>query len=306
MKSIIPLFAATVVILQPLNAYAENEPIFSETLDGITFSYMVSSDMNATITGCLSDKNEIIIPSSLGGYMVTSIGEKAFSSNTEFSSVVIPEGITYIGDNAFFGCLSLENIELPETLTYMGKECFTSCISLKSVKLSNALSSIPDNCFSSCTLLSEINIPESVVFIGKEAFFGCSDISGIFVPPNVEIIGENAFGMHYDIRNKRIEKINNFQIRGLPETSADTYAINTGIELYCKSGDVNYDSFIDAVDASMVLGEYASMSTGEMSSFDKYQQFVGDYNGDNIIDAVDATFILIEYARLQTLQNEET
>lgn len=305
MKNIIPLLIATVIILQPLTTYAENEQIFSETVDGATFSYTVGADMNATITGCSSDMNEILIPSSLGGYMVTSIGESAFSINTEFSYIVIPEGITYIGDKAFSGCLELKSIKIPETVTHLGNGCFTSCISLENVQLNNSLLSIPDQCFYACTALKNITIPESVIFIGNEAFFGCSDISGIFIPPTVEIISENALGMH-SVRNYGIEKINNFQIRGLPETSADVYAGNTGIELYCKSGDINYDSFVDAVDASVALGEYASMSTGGTASFDKYQQFVGDYNGDGVIDAVDATLILIEYARLQTLQGEET
>lgn len=305
MKKIIPALIS-LMILKPPSTYAVNDQIFSETINGNTFSYTITTDMNAVITECLSDMPEITIPSSLGGYMVTSIGEKAFFGKIMLTSVIIPEGITYIGDNAFSGCLSLESVELPETLTSMGKECFTSCTALERVKLSSELSSIPERCFSSCTSLSEITIPDSVVFIGTEAFFGCSDITNIFVPPTVEIIGDNAFGMHYDIRNNGIEKINNFRIRGLPETSAETYAGNTGIEIYNKLGDVNYDSIIDSVDASLILSEYAVLSTGGTASFDQYQQFAGDYSRDNTIDSVDATMILAEYARLQTLSDEET
>lgn len=300
MKKIIPLFIAISLMSQPFTAFAESGQTFSETVNGSTFSYTTGKDMNVTITGCSSNMEEIIIPSSLGGHMVTSIGEKAFFGNMTFSAVVIPEGITCIGDNAFSGCLSLKSVELPETLTSVGKECFTSCTALESVKLSNSLSSIPERCFSSCTALNQITITDSVVFIGTEAFFGCSDISGILVPPTVEIIGENAFGMHYNIRSNGIEKINNFRIRGLPGTSSDRYATNTGIELYCKLGDVNSDGFVDAVDATSVLSEYARVSTGMPVSFDAYQQFVADYNNDSFVDAVDATFILAEYARLQT------
>lgn len=300
MKRIIPLFALFFA-LRTFTANAEGLQTFSETVNGSKFSYTVGADMNVTITSCSSDMDEIIIPSSLGGHMVTSIGEKAFLGNIGFSSVYIPEGITYIGDNAFFGCLSLKSVELPETLVSIGKECFTSCTSLESVRLNGSLASIPERCFSSCTSLSQINISDSVVYIGTEAFFGCADISGIFVPPTVKIIGDNAFGMHYNIRNNGIEKISsNFRIRGLPETSAEVYALNTGIELYCKKGDVNCDGFVDAVDATFVLSEYARVSTGSPVSFDVYQQFVGDYNNDGFTDAVDATFILAEYARLQT------
>ncbi|MCM1505775.1 MAG: leucine-rich repeat protein [Ruminococcus flavefaciens] len=305
MKKIIPLITAVMLVSQPFSSYAENEQIFSETINGSTFYYTVDSSMNAVITDCSSCEEEIKIPSSLGGYMVKSIGDKAFFGKIMLTSIDIPEGITYIGENAFSGCLSLESIKLPETLTYLGNGCFTSCTALENVLLNDSLSSVPDNCFNACTSLNSINIPESVVFIGMDAFFGCSDISGIFIPPTVEIIGENAFGMHYDIRNNGIEKINNFRIKGFPATSAETYAINTGIELYCKLGDVNDDGFIDAVDSSAVLIEYSNLSTGSESSFDTYQQYVGDYNRDGLIDAVDATLILIEYARLQTLPDNQ-
>lgn len=305
MKKIIPLFTATAMILQPFVTYAENEQSFSETINGSTFSYTIDKNMNVTITGCSSDSEEIIIPSSLRGHMVTSIGEKAFFSNIFFSSVVIPEGITNIGNNAFSGCLSLKNIEIPESVISIGKECFASCTSLESVKLNNSILSVPERCFSSCTSLNQITITDSVVFIGTEAFFGCADISGIIVPPTVNIIGENAFGMHYNVRNNSIEKINNFRIRGIPETSAEMYAEDTGIELYCKLGDVNSDGFVDAVDATFVLSEYASVSTGMPVSFNNYQHFVADYNKDDFVDAVDATFILTEYARLQTTSPDE-
>lgn len=304
MKKLIPLFTAMLLFAEPLTIYADEENSFSETIDGNTFTYTVGADMNAIITGCDTYNSEIIIPSSLGGYMVTSIGEKAFFGKIMITSVIIPEGIRYIADNAFSGCLSLTDVKLPETLMSLGNSCFMSCSALESVFLNNSISSIPDNCFSSCTSLKNINIPESVVFIGTEAFFSCPDLSGIFIPATVGIIGENAFGMHSG-RNSVIEKINNFRLRGLPDTAVAKYAENTGIEIYCKIGDVNCDNFIDAVDSSLVLSEYANVSTNVEPSFNTYQKYVADYNNDSFIDAVDATLILIEYARLQTTPEDE-
>lgn len=303
MKKLIPFITAMFLCSEPLPVYAENS--FSETIDGNTFTYTVGADMNATITGCDSYNSEIIIPSSLGGCMVTAIGEKAFFGKIMMDSVIIPEGIRYIGENAFSGCLSLTEVRLPETLTYLGNSCFMSCSELESVYLNNLVSSIPDNCFSSCMSLKNINIPESVVFIGTEAFFGCPDLSGIFIPATVGIIGDNAFGMHSG-RSNVIEKINNFRLRGLPDTAATEYAENTGIEIYCKIGDVNCDNFVDAVDSSLVLIEYAEISTSGIPQFDEYQKYVSDFDNDGFINAVDATLILIEYARLQTMPDGET
>ena len=62
-------------------------------------------------------------------------------------------------------------------------------------------------------------------------------------------------------------------------------------------GDVNNDTMIDSVDASMVLAEYAAVSSGNGSRFRNNQQpIAADVNGNGIIDAVDASSILAYYA----------
>lgn len=65
-------------------------------------------------------------------------------------------------------------------------------------------------------------------------------------------------------------------------------------------GDVNGDGFIDAVDATSVLVEYAGNSTGGSGTFTERQKLSADVNDDGFIDAVDATQILVYYAQLST------
>ena len=64
-----------------------------------------------------------------------------------------------------------------------------------------------------------------------------------------------------------------------------------------KTGDINCDGFIDAVDASKVLAIYAELSTSESNPI-RYS--LGDMNGDGFVDAVDASAILAKYAVLST------
>ena len=64
-----------------------------------------------------------------------------------------------------------------------------------------------------------------------------------------------------------------------------------------KTGDINCDGLIDAVDASKVLAIYAELSTENTKPI-KYT--LGDMNSDGFVDAVDASAILAEYARLST------
>jgi hypothetical protein len=65
-------------------------------------------------------------------------------------------------------------------------------------------------------------------------------------------------------------------------------------------GDVNNNGFIDAVDASLILAEYAASSTEKGGSFTAEQKKAGDVNHDDQVDAVDASKILSYYAYKST------
>jgi len=65
-------------------------------------------------------------------------------------------------------------------------------------------------------------------------------------------------------------------------------------------GDVNNDGFVNAVDATNVLVEYAQTSTGGDSTFSDLQKTLADIDKSGIIDAVDATYILSYYAYVST------
>lgn len=60
--------------------------------------------------------------------------------------------------------------------------------------------------------------------------------------------------------------------------------------------DVNFDGIINAVDASMVLSEYARTSAGNEPTFTETQRYVADTDYDGQVTAIDASCILSEYA----------
>lgn len=60
--------------------------------------------------------------------------------------------------------------------------------------------------------------------------------------------------------------------------------------------DVNFDGVINAVDASMVLGEYARTSAGLEPTFTHTQAYVADTDFDGQVTAVDASRILKTYS----------
>ncbi|MBD5160294.1 MAG: hypothetical protein HDT23_08670, partial [Ruminococcus sp.] len=75
----------------------------------------------------------------------------------------------------------------------------------------------------------------------------------------------------------------------------NTYAVeNTATVL--NLGDIDNDGLINAIDATMILTEYAFRSTNGTSFLNEAQKKVADVNRDNIIDSVDAGLVLSYYA----------
>lgn len=70
-------------------------------------------------------------------------------------------------------------------------------------------------------------------------------------------------------------------------------------------GDINNDDTVDSVDASLVLTEYANISTSKTTAFDSKQKSLADVDKNNTIDAIDASNILSYYAYKAAGGNEE-
>ena len=71
----------------------------------------------ATVTAYTGPGGMITIPSTLGGYPVTAIGQNAFHSVSTLTSVIIPEGITSIGSGAFAYCSGMLSVTVPESVS---------------------------------------------------------------------------------------------------------------------------------------------------------------------------------------------
>ena len=63
-------------------------------------------------------------------------------------------------------------------------------------------------------------------------------------------------------------------------------------------GDINGDKIIDAIDSSLILSEYARLSSGGTSSFSQSQASYADIDHSGVVDAVDASLVLLYYAKV--------
>ena len=124
---------------------------------------------------------------------VTSIGNSAFFYCTSLTSVTIPDSVTNIGNYAFAGCKDLTSITIPDSVTSIGNSAFYNCSSLTSITIPDSVTSIGTATFSGCKNLTSITIPDSVTSIGNSAFVGCKNLTSITIPDSVTSIGESTF-----------------------------------------------------------------------------------------------------------------
>ena len=164
----------------------------AEAATSESYTYSVSNG-EATITEFdISISGNITIPSTLGGYPVTSIGNNAFDL-CGLTSITIPDSVTSIGEQAFLGCFYLTSITIPDSVTSIGHAAFYGCSSLTSITIPDSVTSIGVWAFQSCRSLTSITIPDSVTSIGSETFYGCDSLASITIPDSVTSIGEEAF-----------------------------------------------------------------------------------------------------------------
>ena len=149
--------------------------------NGICYSiYADDESRYAVITGYNGTEKEVIIPQSVEGIMVKSIGSYAFA-NKEIENVILPEGLENIDSCAFYTCENLVNLRLPESVTEIGSAAFFSCESLQNINWPENLQKIHENAFRGCMSLSSVHIPASVTLIGMGAFTYCGGLKSVTV-----------------------------------------------------------------------------------------------------------------------------
>ncbi len=181
------------------------------------YSYVVLSDGTVEITKYTGSATELTIPSTLDGYTVTSIGDRAFTSRQSLKSVTIPETVTHIGAWAFKDCLNLAKIDIPSSVTSVGGGAFENtywfatqpvgCVYINDllyafkeyapenteVVIKDGTTTICDRAFFDCMNIAKVTIPDSVTSIGERAFQSCGIFDTIVIPDSVQSIGAWAF-----------------------------------------------------------------------------------------------------------------
>lgn len=163
------------------------------TVNNQSYGYTVLYNGTVEITEYLGGELSVIIPDTIDGKPVTSIGDYAFTYFPKLSGVYIPDTVTNIGRVAFSGCNDLIGLRLSNNLNTIGEGAFSDCSGLTELTFPNSLTSIGEGAFSYCTALSKITFYEGLTNIGRNAFFECKSIKSLNIPASVTFIDGGAF-----------------------------------------------------------------------------------------------------------------
>jgi serine/threonine protein kinase len=169
-------------------SYAAAHDILS--FDPAAYTYVITNGY-ATITEYLGSAANVVIPGTIGGYPVASIGENAFSA-AKVTSVSLADGISHIDDSAFLYCYSLQKVALPSSITSIGDSAFYCCYSLADIQLPGGLTEIGESAFSYTTSLESAALPSSLQRLGYEAF-SSSGLLSVSIPSGITNLPEGLF-----------------------------------------------------------------------------------------------------------------
>ena len=217
-KRLISLLVAVcmMITMLPLSAVtafaADTSTVLTAIVDGYKYEYKVNADgATATITDFRGPVDpaktpapyDIHIPSELGGYPVTGLGDYSFAAQSDdgypynplcsnICSVTIPQKVTSIGKKAFYDCKNLTTLVLGEDIQTIGNYAFECCTSLTGVTIPQSVTSIGYSAFEGCTALDPLII-NGPTLIGEHAFTGCKSLTSLTLCPDIQTIGDYAF-----------------------------------------------------------------------------------------------------------------
>ncbi|MBE6757084.1 MAG: leucine-rich repeat domain-containing protein, partial [Ruminococcaceae bacterium] len=117
---------------------------------------------------------DVVIPDTIEGYPVTTIGSNAFKGCVNITSLTIPASITKITEYAFRGCTALTTVYFnAANCTLMGAatyQAFKECTALTTVYVGKEVTQIPANAFRDVPTLTALYMTKNTKKINVNAF----------------------------------------------------------------------------------------------------------------------------------------
>lgn len=166
----------------PDDEEGESIPVLTEGV----WQYRILHENSAEICGWTGRENVLVIPESLAGYRVGTIGANAFRNRADLEELQLPGNIYSIGEGAFSGCSSLRKVVLAPGVTMICEGAFERCTALEEICIPNTVTRIESNTFSGCSSLRCVSLNEGLYNLGEAAFSDCSALKSVCLPASLE------------------------------------------------------------------------------------------------------------------------
>lgn len=193
-KLVSTLLASTMILSSMTMALAESPTVngaeqYTQTLAASESDFTVASGV---ITKYKGNGGEVVIPATINGQAITSIGKEAFKGSA-VTAVTVPAGVTTLDYGAFQDCSKLTSVTLPDSLLSLGYGCFMSCTSLTTITLPESLNAIGNYAFSASNNLKTVHLGSSITALGEGVFYNCSALQSMDIPLSCTTIGKDTF-----------------------------------------------------------------------------------------------------------------
>lgn len=151
------------------------------------FRYSIENGRAVVTSVLASASGDLIVPATLGGYVVGAIGRAAFQDLTNVTGVSFAGGanVTNIGPQAFQGCTALTVATLPDGVKTLSPGLFYGCTALAAATLPGGVTNVGDAAFAECRRLASVTLPSGLTGLGESTFLNCRSLTSIAVPAGI-------------------------------------------------------------------------------------------------------------------------
>lgn len=178
--------------------------------------YYQKSEESASILRCVGDGSPLILPETIEGVPVTTLGPDCFGAGPgdgqeglfsvsahglppvrreegNLVRISLPDTILKMEDRAFARCRALKRLKLPAGLRQLGMRVFDQCGSLEQIRIPDGVTQLPDYAFSNCRKLARVTLPDRLETLGHHTFYNCIALQELAVPDTVTFVGGGLF-----------------------------------------------------------------------------------------------------------------
>lgn len=155
-----------------------------KTVDGVLFDYEMKQLLKYP---ALKAGADYVVPQT-----VLVIGDNAFQSASNLSTITLPNALTDIGEYAFSNSSLLSVASKSSSMHVIGTRAFSGCQKLTSAVLPSSVEYMGTGVFMGCTALKEITVPKGATDL-TQMFYGCKNLVKASLPKTLTTIGDMAF-----------------------------------------------------------------------------------------------------------------